>query len=148
MTEQTGAFFKKIIRFLLVGCLNTLVDFLIYNLMLFLTPDTKVFTAIAAALGYGCGIVCSFLLNKNWTFRDDTGDWKPAFLKFLLVNLASLGIKTLLITVLSTRMPDILFVSGENVAWVLGTGVTLILNFLGSNFFAFSHQNQQDGQNK
>ncbi len=49
----------------------------------------------ANALGYGCGLGLSFLLNRRWTFKYEGPFW-PAMVKFLMAvgvaYLANLGV--------------------------------------------------------
>jgi putative flippase GtrA len=58
----------------LVGGLNTLVDLLILNGLLWLFPTTSSLTLLVySSLAYSLGAVNSFLLNKYWTFGKKHG---------------------------------------------------------------------------
>lgn len=84
---------KRLILYGAVGCVNTLVDFGVFTLcseLLLLRPS------LSQAAGYIAGVVCSFILNRNITFRDGRGNvWQQALL-FIAVNAVSLTLTSLL----------------------------------------------------
>lgn len=86
--------FKSIFRFLVVGCLNTAVDFLSFTLLYSLFGMDKL---ICQAAGYGMGTANSFVLNKLWTFENKSS--RPVIagqiVRFAAVNAISLGISLL-----------------------------------------------------
>ena len=62
-----ASLFKQIVRFVLVGGLNTLVDLLILNGLLWIFQTNSTIALLTfSALSYGIGAVNSFLLNKYW----------------------------------------------------------------------------------
>lgn len=68
------------LRFLGVGALNTLAGLAI----IYVGKGILQFGDVASnALGYGCGIVLSFILNRRWTFAHAGAAW-PALVKFLV----------------------------------------------------------------
>ncbi len=75
-----------------IGCGNTLVDWGVYSLL-------YRFTAVlwlSQTVGYTAGLVNSYLLNRNLTFRDSRGEVNaPQLLRFVLVNLVTLGVSLL-----------------------------------------------------
>jgi putative flippase GtrA len=74
-----------LIRYLLVGVVNTLVGLgIIYLAMYFLHMDL----ASSNAIGYTIGIMVSFVLNKKWTF-DSQDQVVYSFLRYLLVLLVA-----------------------------------------------------------
>ena len=78
--------FKEIIKFLITGGLSALITLAVLNLLLFF--GYPIF--MASTIGYGCGILNSFILNKKWTFRfgDKDGKSRTVFAAFILFNLA------------------------------------------------------------
>ena len=79
-------------RFVVVGVINTLLDFAVFNALLLTVPwRFPGDAALYGALGYGCGVVCSFYLNRHWTFRFK-GQRPLLFARFVLFNLVGLGI--------------------------------------------------------
>lgn len=114
-------------RYLLVGGANTIAGLLIiYGCKWFLgLGDIK-----ANLIGYLCGFVLSFVLNKQWTFRF-TGDALPALMRFTAVTLVAYlaNISTVLLLV-SVGVDSYL-------AQALGIIPYTIVGYLGSRFFAF-----------
>lgn len=82
-------------KFVIVGIINTGVDFVVFNL---LTTITNVNPILSNVLSFSCGIVCSYLLNRNWTFSDVATNAKfSEFGKFVTSNLLSLLLNTLVV---------------------------------------------------
>ena len=76
-----SGFKNSLLKFLTVGVINTLLSiFVIFSLKYFYHLND-----IAANLvGYMLGLACSFVLNRNWTFKH-SGVLIPTVLKFILV---------------------------------------------------------------
>lgn len=73
---------KKLIKYLLVGVLNTIICFgIIFRLMF-----TGISPEISNLSGYSIGIVISYILNKIFTFQSKTKS-KIEFIKFILAML-------------------------------------------------------------
>lgn len=120
--------FKRFILFGFVGCINTLVDFLVFTLahaVLIMSP------AWSQAVGYASGICCSFILNRRLTFRDGNGSPWAQFIRFLAVNGVSLLVSTQLIRWLTAL--------GMNayIAKVAVTAVVMVINYFGYKLLVF-----------
>jgi len=123
-----------LLRFLLVGVINTLVGcgtmFLLYNLALWS------YWASSAA-NYIVGGIVSFFLNKYFTFRKKEWSWKQV-IRFA-VNVAVCWLlaygmaKPLVLHLLEEQS---LWLQ-ENVAMFVGMCLYTALNYLGQRFFAF-----------
>lgn len=118
----------KLIKYLLVGVVNTLVGLgIIYLSMYFFH-----FEIIAAnVLGYSVGILVSFTLNRKWTF-DSQGHVVSSFFRYLLV---------LAVAYLS-NLATVLFANAHfqlNPYWAQALGIIpyTTLGFLGSRYFVF-----------
>ena len=117
-----------LIRYLLVGVVNTLVGLgIIYLAMYFLHMDL----ASSNALGYAIGIMVSFALNKKWTF-DSQDHVVYSFLRYLLVLAVAYGAN--LATVLFANSH---FDLNPYLSQALGIVPYTAIGFLGSRFFAF-----------
>jgi putative flippase GtrA len=117
-----------ILRFATVGVLNNVID---WSLFLALTAGGA--APVAANLAsYGSAILASFVLNRSWTFAGTAQ--RGALLRqgagFLILNLAGLGLSTLLVWAGSQAGPPIL-------AKAMATGVILALNYVGYRFVVF-----------
>ena len=63
----------QILKFGLIGLLNTAVDFGVFTL---LTEAFKLDSIISHIISYSCGVINSFYFNRFWTFqkeRDPSG---------------------------------------------------------------------------
>ncbi len=117
-----------LIRYLLVGVVNTLVGLgTIYLAMYFLQMGV----ASSNAFGYAVGIVVSFILNKKWTFNSDDHA-VYSFLRYLLV----------LLVAYVANLETVLFANSHfdlnpYLSQALGIFPYTAIGFLGSRYFAF-----------
>ena len=95
--------FIQLIKFGLVGVSNTLIDIIITNLLVFIVGFNEYawVTALYNGIGYGCGVLNSFLLNSRWTFKKEYRRTKAEVFKFIAVNLISYGLSFLLVMLFS-----------------------------------------------
>ena len=62
--------FRQFLRYCLVGGVNTVIDLLILNVLLWRFPTNNVqILVVYNSVAYTSGAVSSFFLNKYWTFR-------------------------------------------------------------------------------
>lgn len=123
-----------VVRFLLVGVINTLVGcgamFLLYNL-------AHWSYWLSSAANYVLGGVVSFFLNKYFTFRKREWSWNQV-VKFA----ANVALCWLLAYGLAQPLAGYLLGAWpvrvrENVAMLVGMCLYTGLNYLGQRFFAF-----------
>lgn len=147
-------------RFALVGCLNVLVSFLVFQFFFVHWPLGSLLAegfdaqmsgapaawigaeangALANLLGYTAGMLNSFILNKHWTFATK-GDTALQAQRFIILNLAGMGLSTLAIFLFVDR-------AGLPYQWVwpLTTAVTMMLNFLGNRYWTFDEGRRTAG---
>ncbi len=117
------------VRFMIVGVANTSVGLFIIYAAKWLVGLNDV---VANMVGYSCGFVLSFLLNKRWSFRH-TGSVGPALFRFILVVLVAY-LLNLSVTMLAINK----FGINSYLAQALGILPYTIATYLGSRHFAFS----------
>ncbi|HEY6541983.1 MAG TPA: GtrA family protein, partial [Ktedonobacteraceae bacterium] len=62
--------FWQFLRYCLVGGANTIIDLIVFNILLWHFPTNNVQTlALYNSIAYTGGALSSFFLNKYWTFR-------------------------------------------------------------------------------
>lgn len=123
-----------LLRFLLVGIVNTLVGcgtmFLLYNL-------AHCSYWFSSAANYVIGGIVSFFLNKYFTFRKTAWAWNEVVrfaLNVAVCWLVAYGIaKPMVLLVLQEQTVSL----QENVAMLVGMCLYTALNYLGQRFFAF-----------
>jgi putative flippase GtrA len=134
MTEYACSLFDKykhIMRFAIVGFINTGVDFLVFTAMHNVAGLDKMFCQVA---GYGMGIANSFIMNKLWTFESS----KPSIgtinqiVRFIAINLFSLGITLYGLHYLNDILGINIYISK-----VLVTMIAQVINYLGYKLLVF-----------
>lgn len=118
---------REFVKFALVGILNTGVDVVIF----FLLTRAGVPYVGAQVISYTCGATNSYVLNKLWTFRA-CGLSYAEMLRFVTVNLASLGISVVCLRLLHEEAGLGLAASKAG-----ATVFALIANFLGNKLWVF-----------
>lgn len=82
---------RTFLKFNLIGLLNTLVDILVFCLLIYV----HIPAGWAQAIGYSCGILNSFIWNRNWTFgQKDARIGGVSFWKFVALNVIVLCLST------------------------------------------------------
>jgi putative flippase GtrA len=124
----------KLLKFLVVGVVNTLVGmaimFGLYNL-------AGCSYWISSAANYIIGSIFSYFLNKYFTFQDKTRSWKTA-IRFIINITFCYGLaygiaKPFTLYLLSGQKQKL----QENVAMFVGMCLFTALNYIGQRFFAF-----------
>jgi putative flippase GtrA len=117
------------IKFALVGIANTLFGLsVIYLCKWFLQLED----ILANIIGYACGLVLSFALNKAWTFQH-RGALLPALLRFILVVLLAY-VGNLLVVIWSINILHI----NSYVSQAFGIIPYAAITYVGSKCYAFS----------
>ncbi|MEG1524033.1 MAG: GtrA family protein [Clostridia bacterium] len=138
--------FIQFIQFNIVGVLNTLVDFLVFQALNLLLG----WTYVAQVISYSCGIINSYLWNSNWTFKEQRTRSLREMLLFLVVNVISLGVSLGVIWLcknvfgvtdawVSGWIPAWLagFIKGDTVCKLIATPCAIVVNYLGNRLFVF-----------
>jgi putative flippase GtrA len=144
-----GLWEKNSMRFLVVGSLNTLLDFTILNLIILATGAAPL---LANSISVTVGITISYFLNHKIVFRHHTSPQFKNYLFFLLTTGASvLVIQNTVIYFFTNNIsifpPSLFSVPGlrinhhvveVNVAKALAVMVGMVWNFLLYKHFVFS----------
>ena len=134
MNQIKKLFDEKLLKFIVVGVVNTLIGmgimFGLYNLV-------GCSYWFSSATNYTLTSILSYILNKKFTFRHD-GDVKGSALRFAaniaVCYLLAYGIaKPLVLYLLSGYTARI----QENIAMAVGMLLFTGFNYLGQRFFAF-----------
>jgi putative flippase GtrA len=115
---------KQVGRFVIVGLVNTAVAFAAFRVTFRLLQGMRGAPAAAQIVSYAVGILCSFALNRRWTFRSDLAAG-PEFARFVASQLAMLTVSGggLELTIEGLGLP-------ATPSWVLTTGLVAGVNFL------------------
>ncbi|MDB5254950.1 MAG: putative rane protein [Candidatus Nomurabacteria bacterium] len=133
-------------RFVLVGILNTGIDFIVFNLLAYYVIGLETGWAyfVCKTTGFLVAMVNSFFFNSRFTFKDNTkkqGAWWRFALVTVFSFLVSLGISTLVFNVLiaDTSLSGLL---AGNISAVISTAIGMCANFIGYKFFVFQNDQQ------
>lgn len=130
--------YREFILYALFGCLNTLIDFLVFTA----TNELLHFPAeLCHVCGYLAGFISGFVFNRSITFKKRGAQGLfGQIVRFVIVNLASLGVSTLLIHVLKDAGLN------EYIGKVLAEVLVILINFFGYKFFVFRQEKKsKDG---
>ena len=143
MAEKLTRFFdSSFFRFLIVGCINTLVGygvmFGLYNLAgLHRWGDLGFW--LSSAANYVIGSIVSYFLNKHFTFRNTEKGAKVVgrfILNITVCYLVAYGLAKPVVTWLLSNTGWSQQIQG-NLAMLGGSVLFVMLNYLGQRFFAF-----------
>lgn len=127
----------KKLRFVLVGCLNTAIDFGVYVVAIqFGSP-----VLLANYLSTSVALCVSFIANKQFTFKDNSKTKLSQIGRFLAVTLFGLWvlqpivIQTVIVLGAALNIPNTsLYIIGK----ILATAVTLVWNYILYNKLVFT----------
>lgn len=130
---------RELTIFLIVGLLTVVIDFLIYRASMHFNPLGLNSINIAKGIGFIGGTIFAYFANRFWTFRQETtssGSVTRFILVYILGLSANIAINYLSIFWLSDAVnpPEYILL----IAFVLATGVSATLNFIGMKFFVFT----------
>ncbi len=120
-------------RFLVIGVLTVLVDFVGYRLLL----AAGLHVAVAKGAGFVTGTVFAYFANRRWTFsnaRPRTGSgWRftALYASTLLVNVVANAV----VLAIALRFVPASF--AVLLAFLCATGLSAVLNFVGMKFWVF-----------
>ena len=124
---------KQIRRFLVIGVLSVLTDLAVYVLL----TGLGLHTHASKGISYVSGMVVGFLGNKFWTFESGRRSaaepitYLMLYATTLAVNVAVNALVLGLLAGVATPRWN------KGLAFLVATGVTTVLNFLGMRFITF-----------
>ncbi len=131
---------KQVMRFGLVGGLNTLIDLLALNGLLLLFPTTSSSLLLAYnALAYSSGAMNSFLLNKYWTFGYRQRTTRRELIRFAMTTLLAIGWSSAILWLASNALHlwivnTTLWANASKVVAIFGT---VLISYLGMRLWVF-----------
>jgi len=142
LMEKYGPLAVQLLRFAVVGVINTGIDFGIFNILsrIFdVTGGSKIIPIKAVAF-LGANIN-SYLLNKHFTFKDKSqGDGAKKFSVYLAVSAIGAVLNISIVYAISTYVDPMFGLSKVlwlNLANLIATGVGLVWNFIGYKLVVF-----------
>lgn len=151
--QTTTQLLREIFRFLIVGGVATLVDYLvfwIFDAFVFPVSWGTVALVLATALGFCVGLFVNWVLSVRFVFRETKGEIsvrsKKPFLGFALIGVFGLMITELGVVLLVWALPTVtlfgqtVFLGTSLKKWIAKTVMTclvLVWNYLARKIFIF-----------
>ena len=132
-TPQLKAIFKKFLSFNLVGLVNTAITYGIYALAVAIGVNHF----IALGLDYAFGLIISFLLNKNLTFRIREKTDTRMFLKMIIAYVPSFLINMVLLWLFID-----VFGMNKYLSQFMALALVSLFSFFMQHTFVFNYRNK------
>ena len=120
---------RQFIRFSVVGVVNTALSYVVFLLLLW----SGAHYLVASVVGYFCGIVNSYVLNRRWTFQSRQAARLPEFLRFCVVNAVGLALNTGVLHILVAW-----FGVSPEIAQLFALCASMIAGFIGNKLWTFN----------
>lgn len=132
-------------KFVVVGFINTAIDFAFLNLLSFWTGVySGAGLILINSISFAVAVINSYFMNKYWVFGTRDKIETVEVSKFLSVSIVGLGINTAIVygitTFVGVPLPQITPALWENIAKIFATGGALVWNFIGYRVFVFKKQ--------
>ena len=117
---------QELLKYLVTGVLAVGTDYVSYTLLLHILTHSE-----AKAISYICGTGVAFFLNRVWTFKSSNKAHQDA-VKFTVLYASSLVVNVLL-----NKTVLFIFPTYISIAFIIATGTTIVMNYVGQKFFVF-----------
>ena len=124
---------KQIRRFLVIGVLSVLTDLAVYLLLTWLGLHIHA----SKGISYVSGMVVGFLGNKFWTFESSRRSAGEP-ITYVVLYAITLGVNVAVNALVLGLLAGVFSPPWtKGLAFLVATGVTTVLNFLGMRFITF-----------
>lgn len=132
----------KFLKFVLVGVINTAVDYGLFLILRGICPDTPLWLHWIVVTAIPCAVasVLSYFLNKCFTFKNTDKGWKPVFrfaANIAACYMIAYGIAIPIMEWALTAMHD---GWADNITKVVGMVLFSCCNYVGQRMFAFRNR--------
>lgn len=131
---------RQTLRFLLVGCTTVLIDYLTYQIFIYIGLSIS----LAKGLSFCTGAVFAFFANRSLTFEIAGKPSSTQFFRFALLYSTTLGLNVLCNRLMLNVMPQIFPKFQVQIAFLFATGTSTVTNFLGMKFVVFQKAAAKD----
>jgi len=124
--------FSQFIKFAIIGCINTSVDFAVYIGLTRFAPFFEDQIYLANACAFIVAATLSFFANRTWTFGQTTRPRVSEAIKFYSTTGTGFLLNTSILFIFVSVLN-----SYDLLGKVVATGVTMMWNFLLNKFWVF-----------
>ena len=129
------------VKFLIVGGLNTLVDFGVLNiLILIFSAASGTLYTIFKAVSFIVAVLNSYAWNKLWTFGSHEKTDAKKIIRFFTVSIIGFGINVIIASIIVNVLAPPAGSSETlwaNVGAIVATVASMVWNFIGYKYFVF-----------
>ncbi len=141
----------KLFRFCVVGGTAFVMSIMVFNILKTYIPFFSVHFVVASVIGDLSGLVYGFYINKHWTYSSQKKEEEKYFLKYLTlyaitITLNGLLLKAFIWVLTNYTIFDVSISQNikENVSKISATVITTLLNFIGTNYIIFVHDDDSE----
>ena len=116
-------------RFLLIGGSATIFDFIIYMIL-----SNHLDITISKVLSTSLASIYSFILNKKWTFVDESKLSSSQVAKYVVVQIINIFVNTTINTIVFH------LTHYKILSFIVATGISMMVNYLLQRFFVFQEK--------
>jgi len=148
--DRSNAVVWQFVRFGMVGILNTLIDVLALNILLWQFPTHNAnLLLIYNSLAYTLGALNSFCLNKYWTFKRKRSTTGGEVVRFAIINVIGIACNDITIWVVARILHPLI---SSNILWaniskLSAISVTLLVSYFGMRLWVFANAPQKRQKN-
>jgi putative flippase GtrA len=142
--------FWQFVRFSMVGILNTLIDVITLNILLWRFPTHNAnLLLLYNSLAYTLGALNSFSLNKYWTFKQKRSTTGGEIARFAIINVTGILCNDITIWVVARILHPLISnnILWANVSKLSAIAVTFLVSYLGMRLWVFANNPQAHPKN-
>ena len=129
--------FGQIYRFIIVGILNTIIDFALFNSLISLSGiKSGWFLLLINMAAVTAAIINSYILNRVWTFKSSDPAYGIQLPKFILVSLTGMLVNTAIVGLFSRLSPAASYLM-LNIAKLAAAILSASWNFMLYRYWVF-----------
>ncbi len=137
----------QLVRFSIVGGLNTTLDLLVLNGLLWMFSTTNItIVLVLNSLAYSAGALNSFLLNKYWTFGQRRPITYREVKRFVVTTFLGIGCNDAILWFADTLFHPLMAHTTlwMNVSKVVAIAGTVLISYFGMRLWVFVNRPQQE----
>jgi putative flippase GtrA len=124
------------IKFGITGVCGLIIDF---SLTWFFKDELNFNKFLANGLGFTVAVICNYLINRNWTFKDNKSKSRLQFTAFFTVSLIGLLLNSAIIFLLNNRLFVNFYISKAAAIFIV-----FFWNFSANYFFVFKSVHKEN----
>ena len=137
--------FWQFFRYCIIGSANTVIDLLIFNLLVWCFPTNNVLVLMGYnSICYTSGTVSSLLLNKYWTFRHKQGVTRRELVRFVICLFLEIIYSNGLVWLAGKALQPLI---GNAILWAnaskfVAVAVGAVISYIFMRFWVFAHKSR------